>query len=121
MAPTKLPDEALSAADPVGHLPPHSAQAEGEANPPAAAAAPTTGKVQVIRRNGQLTRFDATKIMVAMTKAFLAVEGGTAATSSRVHERVRELTDQVVAALLRRAPAGGTVHIEDIRSEEHNV
>lgn len=117
MAPTKLPDEALSAADPVGHLPPHSTQAEGEANPPTAAAAPATGKVQVIRRNGQLTRFDATKIMVAMTKAFLAVEGGTAATSSRVHERVRELTDQVVAALLRRAPAGGTVHIEDIQDQ----
>ena len=117
MAPTKLPDEALSAADPVGHLPSHSTQAEGEANPPTAAAAPATGKVQVIRRNGQLTRFDATKIMVAMTKAFLAVEGGTAATSSRVHERVRELTDQVVAALLRRTPAGGTVHIEDIQDQ----
>ncbi len=114
MAPTKLPEEAPPAADPVPHLQSPSAQAEGEATAPSAAA---TGKVQVIRRNGQVTGFDATKIMVAMTKAFLAVEGGTAATSSRVHERVRELTDQVVAALLRRTPAGGTVHIEDIQDQ----
>ncbi len=78
---------------------------------------PAPGQVQVIRRNGQVAHFDATKIMVAMTKAFLAVEGGAAATSSRVHERVRELTDQVVAALLRRLPGGGTVHIEDIQDQ----
>ncbi|MFZ1537466.1 MAG: ribonucleoside-diphosphate reductase subunit alpha [Chromatiaceae bacterium] len=77
----------------------------------------TSGKFQVIRRNGQVTHFDATKIMVAMTKAFLAVEGGNAAVSSRVHERVRELTDQVVVALTRRLPGGGTVHIEDIQDQ----
>ncbi len=75
------------------------------------------GEVQVIRRNGQVTHFDASKIMVAMTKAFLAVEGGHAAASSRVHERVRELTDQVVSALTRRLPGGGTVHIEDIQDQ----
>ncbi len=75
------------------------------------------GKFQVIRRNGQVTHFDATKIMVAMTKAFLAVEGGNAAVSSRVHERVRELTEQVVVALTRRLPSGGTVHIEDIQDQ----
>ncbi len=78
---------------------------------------PASGKFQVIRRNGQVTHFDATKIMVAMTKAFLAVEGGTAAVSSRVHDRVRELTDQVVMALTRRLPSGGTVHIEDIQDQ----
>ncbi|MFZ1574017.1 MAG: ATP cone domain-containing protein, partial [Chromatiaceae bacterium] len=78
---------------------------------------PASGKFQVIRRNGQVTHFDATKIMVAMTKAFLAVEGGKAAVSSRVHDRVRELTDQVVMALTRRLPGGGTVHIEDIQDQ----
>ncbi|MBP9604714.1 MAG: ribonucleoside-diphosphate reductase subunit alpha, partial [Chromatiaceae bacterium] len=78
---------------------------------------PAAGKFQVIRRNGQVTHFDATKIMVAMTKAFLAVEGGKAAVSSRVHDRVRELTDQVVMALTRRLPGGGTVHIEDIQDQ----
>lgn len=121
MAPTKPFDEALSATDPVRQT--QGAPGEGEAkSPPAPPAliapeAPTTGKVQVIRRNGQVTGFDATKIMVAMTKAFLAVEGGNAAASSRVHERVRDLTDQVVAALLRRLPTGGTVHIEDIQDQ----
>jgi ribonucleoside-diphosphate reductase alpha chain len=77
----------------------------------------TPGKVQVIRRNGKVTHFDANKIMVAMTKAFLAVEGGSAAASSRVHDRVRELAEQVTSALTRRLPGGGTVHIEDIQDQ----
>jgi ribonucleoside-diphosphate reductase alpha chain len=34
---------------------------------------------QVIRRNGAVTTFDASKIAVALTKAFLAVEGNSAA------------------------------------------
>jgi len=38
----------------------------------------------IIRRNGKVTNFDANKIAVAMTKAFLAVEGGKAAASSRI-------------------------------------
>ena len=46
------------------------------------------GLIKVIRRNGTVTPFDANKIAVAMTKAFLAVEGDTAAGSSRIHETV---------------------------------
>lgn len=75
------------------------------------------GQMQVIRRNGEVTRFDPNKITVAMTKAFLAVEGGNAAASSRIHDTVRTLTDRVVAALTRRLPGGGTVHIEDIQDQ----
>jgi ribonucleoside-diphosphate reductase alpha chain len=80
-------------------------------------AAHTPGRLQVIRRNGKVTHFDPNKIIVAMTKAFLAVEGGSAAASSRVHDRVQDLTDQVTAALARRLPGGGTVHIEDIQDQ----
>jgi ribonucleoside-diphosphate reductase alpha chain len=76
-----------------------------------------TSRYDVIRRNGKLTRFDAAKISVAMTKAFLAVEGGQAAASRRIHETVRQLTAQVVEALFRRLPDGGTVHIEAIQDQ----
>ncbi len=88
------------------------------------------GELRVIRRNGKVTGFDGNKIAVAMTKAFLAVEGGSAAASRRVHDLVRDLTEQLSDALMRRNPAGGTVHIEDIqdqvelalmRSGEHKV
>ena len=88
------------------------------------------GEVRVIRRNGKVTAFDADKISVAITKTFLAIEGGNAAASSRIHETVADLTDQIVKALTRRLPSGGTVHIEDIqdqvelalmRSEHHKV
>jgi ribonucleoside-diphosphate reductase alpha chain len=75
------------------------------------------GEVRVIRRNGKVTGFDASKISVAITKAFLAVEGNSAAASRRIHETVEELTDQVVRALFRRLPSGGTIHIEDIQDQ----
>ena len=43
--------------------------------------------IHVIRRNGKVTGFDASKIAVALTKAFLAVEGGSAAASARTPMR----------------------------------
>ena len=85
---------------------------------------------QVIRRNGSVSPFDSSKIAVALTKAFLAVEGNNAAASRRVHDIVTDLTAQIVASLTRRADAGRTFHIEDIqdqaelalmRSEHHKV
>ncbi|MFC3194576.1 ribonucleoside-diphosphate reductase subunit alpha [Marinicella sediminis] len=76
-----------------------------------------TSKFNVIRRNGQVTAFDGSKIQVAMTKAFLAVEGGQAAASRRVRETVEQLADQVYMALFRHMDDGGTVHIEDIQDQ----
>jgi ribonucleoside-diphosphate reductase alpha chain len=72
---------------------------------------------QVIRRNGAVTPFDPSKISIALTKAFLAVEGGSAAASRRVHETVADLTGQVVANLTRRAEAGRAFPIEDIQDQ----
>ncbi|MCF6226706.1 MAG: ribonucleoside-diphosphate reductase subunit alpha [Xanthomonadales bacterium] len=95
------------------------------------AVAPTApGEYRVIRRNGKVTGFDASKISVAMTKAFLAVEGGQAAASARIREKVEKLTQEVVSGLFRCLEDGGTIHIEDIqdyvelalmRSGEHKV
>ena len=61
--------------------------------------------------------FEDSKISVAITKAFLAVEGGTAAASTRIHETVAKLTEQVVGTFKRRMPSGGTIHIEDIQDQ----
>lgn len=72
---------------------------------------------RVIRRNGKQTVFDRTKIVVALSKAFLAVEGGNAAASSRVRETVDVLTTQVITALFRHLPENGTVHIENIQDQ----
>jgi ribonucleoside-diphosphate reductase alpha chain len=75
------------------------------------------GQFRVTRRNGKATNFDPSKITVAITKAFLAVEGGTAAASPRIHETVAALSDSVIASLKRRAPGGGTFYIEDIQDQ----
>jgi ribonucleoside-diphosphate reductase alpha chain len=75
------------------------------------------GAVKVIRRNGKVTSFDASKIQIAMTKAYLAVEGGASAASASVRSKIEELTQQVVQALTRHMSGGGTVHIEDIQDQ----
>ena len=85
------------------------------ASPEMAAVAP--GEIHVIRRNGKVTGFDTSKISVAITKAFLAVEGGNAAASSRIHETVSKLTETIHHALIRRLPTGGSIHIEDIQDQ----
>jgi len=73
--------------------------------------------LQVIRRNGSLVAFDADKIAVALSKAFLAVEGSQSSVSSRLRELVGRLTQTVINSLTRRSPDGGTVHIEDIQDQ----
>ncbi|GAB3562936.1 ribonucleoside-diphosphate reductase subunit alpha [Amycolatopsis endophytica] len=77
---------------------------------PAAAGA----ALRVIRRDGEASPFDANRISVALTKAFLAVEGDEAAASSRIRHLVAELTEQVGASLLKHANAD-TVHLEQIQ------
>ena len=75
------------------------------------------GQLRVIKRNGTVVPYTDDKITVAITKAFLAVEGGKAAASSRIHDTVARLTEQVTATFKRRMPSGGTIHIEEIQDQ----
>jgi ribonucleoside-diphosphate reductase alpha chain len=75
------------------------------------------GQLKVIRRNGSVTVFDANKISIAMTKAFLAVEGENASGSPRVHEKVTNLLQKIADTYHRRMPTGGTINIEDIQDQ----
>lgn len=73
--------------------------------------------LQVIRRNGAAVTFNLDKISIAITKAFLAVEGNQSAASQRVRDQVVTLSQLVNNALMRRLPAGGSIHIEDIQDQ----
>ena len=93
-------------------------------------AAITPGQMRVIKRNGSVVPYNQEKIAIAITKAFLAVEGGAAAASTRIHNKVNELANSVTITFSRRMPSGGTLHIEEIqdqvelelmRSEERTV
>ncbi|SAL40835.1 ribonucleoside-diphosphate reductase subunit alpha [Caballeronia humi] len=106
--------------------------AGGQQQPGAQALAPNTtlADYKVIRRNGTVVSFEPSKIAIAVTKAFLAVNGGQGAASARVRELVEQLTQSVVRAMVRSRPNGGTFHIEDIQDQvelalmrggEHNV
>ncbi|ART55954.1 ribonucleoside-diphosphate reductase subunit alpha [Acidovorax carolinensis] len=72
---------------------------------------------QIIRRNGAVVPFEPQKIAVAMMKAFLAVHGTQGAASASVREVVDALTQNVIRALMRSRPGGGTFHIEDVQDQ----
>ena len=110
--------------DSTSSVPPSSYLGKTEENPGAEPG------FQVIRRNGSFSEFDATKISVAITKAFIAVEGTSATASRRIHDSVESLTQHIVETLSRRADSSRPIHIEDIqdqvelalmRSGEHKV
>ncbi|SEJ52732.1 ribonucleoside-diphosphate reductase subunit alpha [Achromobacter sp. NFACC18-2] len=107
-----------------------SAVPPSQSDSPADANGGQWASYNIIRRNGSVVGFEPSKIAIAMTKAFLAVNGGQGAASARVRELVETLTAQAVNALVRNRPNGGTFHIEDIqdqvelalmRSGEHDV
>ncbi|SFS16498.1 ribonucleoside-diphosphate reductase alpha chain [Granulicella pectinivorans] len=104
----------------------------GTLPPPASIHSSTsaTPDFQVIGRSGSLSGFDPSRISIAITKAFLAVEGNAASESRRIHEAVDGLTRQIVETLTRRAGVARAIHIEDIqdqvelalmRSGEHKI
>ncbi len=106
-------------------------EAANRPSPPSPALVATApGTLRVIKRNGAVVPYHDEKILIALTKAFLAVEGTTAAASPRIRDLVAKLTGQVTSTFQRRLPSGGTIHIEDIqdqvelvlmRSAEHKV
>ncbi len=81
----------------------------------ASAAGSVYSHYQIIRRNGAVVSFEPSKIAVALMKAFLAVHGTQGAASASVRETVDQLTQNVVRALMRSRPGGGTFHIEDVQ------
>ncbi|WP_433006698.1 ribonucleoside-diphosphate reductase subunit alpha [Kribbella sp. CA-294648] len=74
-------------------------------------------QLTVVRRDGSSTPFDATKISVALSKAFLAVEGAEAGAGHRVRDVIADLTHRVLDALTSRGDARRSVHVEDIQDQ----
>lgn len=80
--------------------------------------APKPGQLYVMRRdNKTLIPYNPDKINIAITKAFLAVEGGTAAASDRVHDIVADLTLQVTKNIGRYLNSGGIIRVEEVQDQ----
>src|SRR5574343_1034201 len=101
--------------NPASSVPGPMGFAQDSAQPNAAAQA--LSSYQIIRRKGAVVPFEPNKIAVALMKAFLAVHGTQGAASASVREVVDELTQNVVRALVRSRPGGGTFHIEDVQDQ----
>lgn len=75
------------------------------------------GSLKFMNRNKKAVPYDDEEIKVAMAKAFIAVEGGSAASSSRIRQLIDDMTQQITQTFKRRLPGGGTVDIEDIQDQ----
>lgn len=94
---------------PAEHRETHAGAPHGDALEP--------GQLRVIKRNGKVAKFDRNRIEVAMKKAFIAVEGDSGATSTRIQKTAEALSQQIEANFQHRWPSGGTVHIEAIQDQ----
>jgi len=109
---------------------PSPAAPQPQENTDSSISAMAPGTLRVIKRNGAVVGYDPSKITVAITKAYIAEEGGNAAASSRIHETVERMAREISETFKRRMPSGGSIHIEEIqdqvelmlmRSGEHKV
>jgi len=75
------------------------------------------GLLNVIRRDGTVVPFDGDKITLALTKAFLAIEGESASHSNRIHEKVSDLTKKITESFMRNFQSGGTIGLEEIQDQ----
>lgn len=75
------------------------------------------GEIRVIKRDGNVVAFDGSKIVAAITKAFIAVEGSNFVTASSVRSQIQQLAKSVSERIGRGNPDGGTVDIEDIQDQ----
>src|SRR6478672_3715405 len=80
--------------------------------------APAAAGMGVLRRNGSIAEFDPGRIAVAITKAFLAVQGASAGRSSRLRAEVSEMTDAVTTTLQRRhRDSDRPVDLEEVQDQ----
>ena len=75
------------------------------------------GEIRVIKRDGNVVAFDGNKIVAAITKAFIAVEGPAYVTASSIRDQIQDLAHAVSERIARGNPDGGTVDIEDIQDQ----
>ncbi|MDQ5920513.1 MAG: ribonucleoside-diphosphate reductase alpha chain [Pseudomonadota bacterium] len=71
----------------------------------------------VVRRSGDAVPFNASKITIAITKAYIAVYGSETLASAAVRDQISHLTGLVIKALQGRRPVGGSIHIEEIQDQ----
>ena len=71
--------------------------------------------IKVVKRNGDVVRFDADKIKKAVVKAFVAAHGDTAKSSQRVDGLALSIAEDVSNSVLSRSTDRTAWHIEEIQ------
>lgn len=75
------------------------------------------GQLRVINREGVGDQFDGNRIMNAIKKAFIAVEGDTASQSDRVQTISQTIAKSITETFKKRWFEGGVIHLETIQDQ----
>ena len=77
------------------------------------------GQIRVIKRDGRVSLYEAERIRVAITKAYMdpRVVGHKGAVSAEVKDKASKITESITNTFKARMPSGGTIHIEEIQDQ----
>lgn len=78
---------------------------------------PVAPVLRVIKRDGSAAAFTVDKIILAITKAIIAVEGEQSSESARVRKVSHEIANHIKQRLAKNGAAQSSVHIEDIQDQ----
>lgn len=80
---------------------------------------PQPGQINVIKRNGKVVPYDASRIATAIKKAFLDpnVLGTQGGQSTSVVEKSNNMAQLITETFKRRMPSGGHINIEEIQDQ----
>lgn len=78
---------------------------------------PPESLYSVIKRDGNRVPYQDSKLITAITKAILAVEGQQASGSGRVKENVVNMVADINRRFHKQLPQGGAINIEDIQDQ----
>jgi ribonucleoside-diphosphate reductase alpha chain len=77
------------------------------------------GQIRVIKRDGCVSLYEAERIRVAITKAYMdpRVVGHKGAVSAEVKDKASKITESITNTFKARMPSGGTIHIEEVQDQ----
>nr|WP_319640522.1 ribonucleoside-diphosphate reductase subunit alpha [Coxiella endosymbiont of Dermacentor marginatus] len=74
-------------------------------------------QLRVIKHDGQVVKYDVSRIITVIKKAFLFAEGKVAQDSNQIQEIVIKITNQITAIFQKCWPSGGIIHVEAIQDK----
>lgn len=71
----------------------------------------------IVRRGGEVAVFNASKIMLAIAKAYVATHGTNSLTGTAAREQITKITNAALDSIKQSQPTGGSISLESIQDK----